>query len=112
MVHYGLNQLMSKQRPSKSTRQGAQAQSYTQRRVGKLHALTRPVPPHPSPLPPGEGAWQSRVFKNSFTRKGRRFRVKRWSVKIQFQGQRRSFSLAGTGREAAALEAEAIHNTI
>ncbi len=64
---------------------------------------------------PGSSAarfWHGRVFKNSFTRNGRRFRVKRWSVKIQFQGQRRSFSLSATGREAAALEAEAIHNTI
>src|SRR6266478_4188667 len=56
--------------------------------------------------------WASRVFKNSFTRNGHSFKVKRWSVKIQFQGQRRSFSLSATRREAAALEAEAIHNTI
>ena len=169
---------MSKQRPSKpkGIATPAQTQSYTQRRVGKPRALARPVPPHPSPLPQGEGAahaaariapvpvtgqspgeagtlslreravvrgncaldnplralsktyarsraqpapssnptqfWQSRVFKNSFTRNGRRFRVMRWSVKIQFQGQRRSFSLSAASREAAALEAEAIHNTI
>jgi DNA-binding NarL/FixJ family response regulator len=90
-----LSTLMSKQRPRKST--------------GHLAAQT--------PDPPDLGSssarfWQNRVFKNSFTRKGRHFKVKRWSIKIQFQGQRRSFSLSARSREAAGLEAEAIHNTI
>ena len=81
--------MMSKQRPSKSHRVGMESQGSS-----------------------SSGFWYRRVFRNSFTRNGRQFRVKRWSVKIQFQGQRRSFSLSATKRAAAALEAEAIHNTI
>src|SRR6476661_8985604 len=83
---------MSKQRP---------------RKAAGPHAPTQPGPASNSTR-----FWYDRVFKNSFTRNGHSFKVKRWSVKIQFQGQRRSFSLSATRREAAALEAEAIHNTI
>src|SRR5437016_3685611 len=86
---------MSKQRPRKSTD----------------HLAGQTADP-PDPGSRSTRFWQSRVFKNSFTRNGRHFRVKRWSVKIQFQGQRCSFSLSARSREAAGLEAEAIHNTI
>src|SRR5881394_2756683 len=55
--------------------------------------------------------WQQRVFRNTFTRKGRLFRVKRWSVKIQFQGQRRTLSLRARTRLAAAREARTLHQT-
>src|SRR5205085_547291 len=81
---------MSKQRPSPG---------FAAARWGQARPTTR-------------GLWYDRVFKNSFTRNGQRFRVKRWSVKIQFQGQRRAFSLSASGREAAALEAEGIYHTI
>jgi two-component system response regulator NreC len=83
---------MSKQRPSKP--------------AGRARAPAEPGFSRPARL------WRRRVFKNSFTRNGRRFRVKGWSVKLQFQGQRRSFSLSAATREGAALEAEAIHKTI
>ncbi|HTL16153.1 MAG TPA: response regulator transcription factor [Patescibacteria group bacterium] len=56
--------------------------------------------------------WHRRVFKNTFTRNGRRYSVKCWSVKIQVRGQRRAFSLTGATRAAAALEAESLHNLI
>jgi DNA-binding NarL/FixJ family response regulator len=56
--------------------------------------------------------WHRRVFKNTFTRNGRRFSVKGWSVKIQVRSQRRAFSLTGATRAAAALEAESLHNLI
>jgi len=57
-------------------------------------------------------AWHGRVFKNTFTRNGRRMEVKRWSVKIQFQGRRRTFSLLSPTRAGAAREAREIHEMI
>lgn len=59
-----------------------------------------------------QGYWQKRVFKNTYTRAGRCLEVKRWSVKIQHQGTRRTFSLVEKSRAAAAIEAQAIHQTI
>lgn len=82
---------MSKQRPSV--------------RAGKVRA---PVPPDARP----EHFWRQRVFKNTFTRDGQLQTVKGWSVKIQHQGRRRTFSLRGRNREAAAAEAQAIHQTL
>jgi len=52
------------------------------------------------------------VFKNSYTYRGRRFTVKRWSVKIQHGRIRRTFSLGAKNRTAAAIEAQAIYQTI
>jgi DNA-binding NarL/FixJ family response regulator len=48
------------------------------------------------------------VFKNTYTRDGQRLQVKGWSVKIQFQGRRRTFSLSAGNRQAAATEARAL----
>ena len=57
-------------------------------------------------------AWLRRVFRNTFTRQGRRYAVKGWSFKVQFQGRRRTFSLAGRTRAEAACEARELHATI
>jgi len=59
-----------------------------------------------------EQVWRWRVFKNTFTRDGRLLTVKGWSVKLQHQGRRRTFSLRGRNREAAAAEAQEIHRTL
>ncbi len=88
---------------------GKSALDNTRRAPPKIRVRKR-AQAGPSPTP--ARFWSRRIFKNSFTRNGRRFRVKRWSVKIQFQGQRRSFALSAAKRGEAALEAEAIHNTI
>jgi DNA-binding NarL/FixJ family response regulator len=67
-----------------------------------------PAAPHSSTT----GHWRRRVFKNTYTRGGRCFEVRLWSVKIQHQGTRRTFSLAAKNRAAAAIEAQAIYQTI
>ena len=56
--------------------------------------------------------WRRRVFRNTYTRQGRTLRVKRWSVKFQHQGKRRTFSLAGVLRAEAAREAQSIYQII
>jgi DNA-binding NarL/FixJ family response regulator len=56
--------------------------------------------------------WRKRVFKNSYTRAGRRVLLHAWSVKIQYQGHRHTFSLAGATRHAAGLEAKALYDSI
>jgi DNA-binding NarL/FixJ family response regulator len=68
-------------------------------------------PPAQSAARP-ERFWRQRVFKNTFTRDGQLQTVKGWSVKIQHQGRRRTFSLRGRNREAAAAEAQAIHQAL
>lgn len=87
-IRYGV--AMSKQRPSVS--------------AGKA----------PAPVPPArpEHFWRQRVFKNTFTRDGKLQTVKGWSVKFQHQGRRRTLSLSGRNRQAAAAEARAIHQTL
>ena len=52
------------------------------------------------------------MFKNFYTYRGRRITVKRWSVKLQRGKIRRTFSLSAKNRAAAAIEAQAIHQTI
>ena len=66
----------------------------------------RGEPPHPA------DAWEQRVFRNSFTRQGRTYLVKGWAFKTQFQGRRRTFSLAGRTRAEAAQEAQQLYSTI
>jgi DNA-binding NarL/FixJ family response regulator len=56
--------------------------------------------------------WQERLFKNNYTRAGRRMEVEGWSVKIQHQGKRHTFSILTDDKEAAAVEAKAIYETI
>ena len=61
---------------------------------------------------PCPAAWQRRVFRNSFTRQGHTYTVKGWAFKIQFQGRRRTFALAGRTRAQAAQEAQQLYETI
>lgn len=56
--------------------------------------------------------WRGRIFKNTFTRNGQRTALRGWSVKIQHQGQRRTFSLAARNRTVGAREAWQLHRTI
>jgi DNA-binding NarL/FixJ family response regulator len=56
--------------------------------------------------------WKNRLFKNTFTYKGRSRKVNAWSVKIQLFGKRKSFSLTSTDRSKAAIEASHIYQTI
>jgi len=58
------------------------------------------------------GDWLRRVYKNSFTRNGRRVFLRGWSVKIQHQGRRHAFSLVARSRAAAAFEAKAIYQSL
>jgi DNA-binding NarL/FixJ family response regulator len=52
------------------------------------------------------------VFRNSYTRYGRTLRVKRWSIKLQHQGRRRTFSLSAASRPEAAREAQTLAHLI
>ena len=56
--------------------------------------------------------WRRRVFRNSYTYRGRLVPVKHWSVKVQHRGIRRTISLVANTRSAAAIEAQAVHQTI
>jgi DNA-binding NarL/FixJ family response regulator len=56
--------------------------------------------------------WLPRIFRNSYTRDGQRFLLDGWSVKIQHQGQRHTFSLGTKTKLAAAAEAKAIYETL
>src|SRR6266404_4501380 len=56
--------------------------------------------------------WRSRLFRNSFTYNGHRSRVNHWSVKIQQQGIRKTFSLRAGPRDQAAIEACRLYETI
>ena len=56
--------------------------------------------------------WECRLFKNRYLYKGNRLEVRNWSVKIQHQGQRKTFSLQATNRRRAANEACALYRSI
>src|SRR5438132_7486425 len=56
--------------------------------------------------------WRGRLFKNTFTYKGRRFHVNHWSVKIQHRGARKTFSLRAEDPTQAATEASRLYKTI
>lgn len=63
--------------------------------------------------PVGSGRiWHGQIFKNTFTRNGRRIKLKHWSVKIQHQRRRRTFSLLPSSRAQALKEAQEIHRMI
>lgn len=66
--------------------------------------------PHPTPVPSAPRLtlksepdyWQARLFRNTYTRGGRRMQVRRWCVKLQHLGRRKTFTLqAGEPRQAA-----------
>ena len=73
--------------------------------------MTTPKPAT-GPSAASPDGWRQRVFKNTYTRRGRRIALKRWSVKIQHQGIRRTLALSATARAAAGLEAQALYQTI
>jgi DNA-binding NarL/FixJ family response regulator len=76
-------------------------------------APRKPAGPFQNPLNGFKAAyWRRRLFKNSFTRDGQRKALKGWSVKIQYQGRRRTFTLTAANREAAAREAWRIYRKI
>ena len=49
-----------------------------------------------------------RIFKNWYTRNGKRIPARGWCVRIQHLGLRRTLSLKATNRKAALVEAEAL----
>ena len=49
--------------------------------------------------------WRGRLFRNTFTYKGRLLELNHWSVKIQHLGTRKTFSLRATAIGKAAAEA-------
>ena len=64
----------------------------------------------PSKLEPAY--WRGRLFKSTFTYKGRRVEVRGWSVKLQLFGKRKTFSLSSSDPAQAAGEACQIYQTI
>lgn len=56
--------------------------------------------------------WKKRLFRNTYTQAGERHEVNDWSVKIQYLGRRKTFSLGMTNRELAASKAKDIYLTI
>src|SRR5438445_3168424 len=56
--------------------------------------------------------WGDRLFRNTFTYNGQRFQVNHWSVKIQQQGIRKTFSLRAGSRDQAAIEASQLYERI
>lgn len=56
--------------------------------------------------------WRARVFRNTFTRRGRRFQVRGWSVKLQHEGRRRTIALGTPRRVVAARRAQALYRAI
>jgi len=77
------------------------------------HRPSNPLPPaSPDPARRPRSVWERRVFRNCFTRRGKTCRLKNWSFKVQYQGRRRTFSLAGRTRAEAALEAQQIYEAI
>jgi DNA-binding NarL/FixJ family response regulator len=56
--------------------------------------------------------WRKRLFRNSFTYRGKRREVAHWSVKIQHQGERKTFSLRDTDPNRAAKQACDLFNSI
>jgi DNA-binding NarL/FixJ family response regulator len=79
---------------------------------GPSKQVRRPGPKAARGAPRCAAAWQRRVFRNSFTRRGQTYRVKGWAFKIRFQGYRRTFSLAGRTRAEAAQQAQQLYETI
>src|SRR6266496_1778718 len=92
---------------AKSPSTGDPRRSFLTIEVMASHISSTALPDSGTPA-----SWHRRVFRNSFTRKGRRFRVKGWSVKIQFGGRRRTFSLGKGTRAQAAREGRWIYDQI
>lgn len=56
--------------------------------------------------------WKSRLEHRTYTREGRTFEVAEWSVRIHFQGIRKSFDLETANKEEAAAKARDIYLSI
>jgi len=56
--------------------------------------------------------WKKCLFKNTYTRDGKRYEVNEWSVKIQHLGRRKTFALNTLNKDAAAASAKEIYLTI
>jgi hypothetical protein len=56
--------------------------------------------------------WRRRLFKNSYTYKGRLARVRSWSVKLQHRGERRTLSLTASRKDKAAQEAHQLYQKL
>jgi len=78
---------------------------------GRAQRIKYQSPP-PSVSKAEAAYWESRLFRNSFTYKGRSRQVKAWSIKIQLLGKRKTFSLKSPDRESAAVEACHIYQTL
>ncbi|MFO1477769.1 MAG: response regulator transcription factor [Verrucomicrobiota bacterium] len=82
----------------------------------KRPRLRRPAEVRPArEAPPSKmepDYWPERLFRNTFTYKGRRVKVRGWSVKIQLFGKRKTFSLGSSDRSQAAAEACSLYQTI
>ncbi len=71
----------------------------------------RPRAPRlPSKLTPAY--WRERLFKNTYTYKGKHVEVSGWSVKLQLFGKRKTFSLRTRNQAQAAGEACELYQTI
>ena len=78
-------------------------------RAGRIAATSAKAASKPAPE---SHDWMRRVFQNSYSYRGTLRRVRGWSVKIQYQGHRRTLSLRATDRAAAADEAARLYQTI
>ena len=56
--------------------------------------------------------WKTRLFRNSYYYKGKRFQIRNWAVKIQHLGLRKTFSLRAAGSDQAAAEASRIYQLL
>lgn len=66
----------------------------------------------PAPTKGDVAYWRRRLFRNSYTYKGRLARVRSWSVKLQHRGERRTFSLTASRKDDAAQEAHQLYQKL
>lgn len=72
----------------------------------------RPVTDPADNSPPAVLRRPPRVFRNFYTRAGRRYWTNGWVVKLQYRGERRTISLRATSKNAAVVEASAVAGTL
>src|SRR5580765_4236605 len=56
--------------------------------------------------------WHARLFRNTYTRSGRRVQVRGWCVKLQHLGRRKTFTLQAGDPHHAAAEACQLYRRI
>jgi len=66
----------------------------------------------PGPDPQDVRFWRARLFRNFYTRNGHRRYVKGWRLKVQIAGRRVTHTLRAGSREAAAVEAARLMQTL